>query len=66
MSADRVWREGATAEELAEIAALDEEGAALRERLAAVSWRRQRLANRACQRARYHRKKNHAPHEKIC
>lgn len=66
MISDRIWRAGATADELAKIEALDKEMAALRERSAAISFERQRIANRACQRARYQRRKNHETKEKIC
>ncbi len=53
----RIWREGATPEELAAVLLIDEEMAQMAERRRALAVERQHIANRACQRARGQRRK---------
>lgn len=56
MTAESIWRAGATAEELAEVAAIDEARAALDRESAELADRRYLITNRACQRERYRRR----------
>jgi len=52
MTAPRLWREGATQEELAAVMLIDEEMAQLAARRRVLANERQHIANRACARAR--------------
>lgn len=53
MTEDSIWRAGATAEELDEIAAIDEARAAHEQHSKELAARRYLITNRACQRQRY-------------
>jgi hypothetical protein len=55
MSDERIWQEGATEKELAEVAVLDDQIAVLASYRAEITYKRLRITNRACQRARYRR-----------
>jgi hypothetical protein len=50
---DRLWREGATPDELNAVARIDRDIANLVALRASYTYERQRITNRACQRARY-------------
>jgi hypothetical protein len=55
---DRVWREGATFEELRAVQRIDRDMENLANLRAVLATERQHITNRACQRARYRRKQD--------
>jgi hypothetical protein len=53
---DRIWREGATIEELQAVQRIDRDMENLANLRAVLATERQHITNRACQRARYRRR----------
>ena len=53
MEPDRIWRDGATDQELETVRRMDRELADLASHRATIVNQRMRITNRACQRARY-------------